>query len=139
MVSPGGTRARYAAALACEPECGCTFAYAAAEKFLRPIDRQLLGDVDVFATAVVTLARIAFGIFVGQRRPLCLEHPRARIVFGGDELDVLFLPHPLPLQRLVELGVETGDIHGRAEHAGLLGGSWKTGRDCSRSQRPQRL
>ena len=38
------------------------------EQLLGAIDRQLLGDVDVFATAVIALARIAFGVLVGQHR-----------------------------------------------------------------------
>ena len=36
-----------------------------AEQLLRPIDRQLLGDVDVLAAAVVTLTRITFRVLVG--------------------------------------------------------------------------
>ena len=37
-----------------------------AEKRLRPIDRERFGDVDELAAAVVALARIPFGVFVGQ-------------------------------------------------------------------------
>jgi hypothetical protein len=70
MVSPGFSRAKYTAWLACEPECGCTLAYipswSRAEQLLAAVDRQLLGDVDVFAAAVVALARIAFGVLVGE-------------------------------------------------------------------------
>src|SRR3546814_5010620 len=36
------------------------------EEFLQAIDSQLLDDVHVFATAVITLARITFGILVGK-------------------------------------------------------------------------
>ena len=38
-----------------------------AEQLLCAVDRQLFGDVDEFTTPVVALARIAFGIFVGER------------------------------------------------------------------------
>ena len=37
-----------------------------AEQFLRAIDRRLLDDVGPFAAAVVTLARIAFGVLVRE-------------------------------------------------------------------------
>ncbi len=62
-----------------------------AEQLLGAVDGQLLGDVDVLAAAVVALARIAFGVLVGQHRALRLEHARAGVVLRGDQLDVLFL------------------------------------------------
>ncbi len=40
-----------------------------AEQFFRAVDSQLLYDINVFATAVVALARITFSVFVGQLRP----------------------------------------------------------------------
>ena len=44
------------------------------EQFLRPLDRERLGDVDELAAAVVALARIALGVLVGHHRALRLEH-----------------------------------------------------------------
>ena len=61
------------------------------EQFLGAIDRQLLRDVHVLATAIVTFARVAFGVLVGQYGTLRLHDPRARIVFRRDQLDMLFL------------------------------------------------
>ena len=37
-----------------------------AEQLFGAFDRQILGDVDIFAAAIITLARITFGVFVGQ-------------------------------------------------------------------------
>ena len=62
-----------------------------AEQFLRALDRERLGDVHVLAAAVIALARIALGVLVGQHRALGREHARARVVLGGDQLEVLFL------------------------------------------------
>ena len=62
-----------------------------AEQFLGAIDGELLGDVDELAAAVVALARIAFGVLVGEHRALRFEHARAGVVLRGDQLDVIFL------------------------------------------------
>jgi hypothetical protein len=82
-----------------------------AEQLLRPLDRQLLGDVDEFAAAVVALAGIAFGVLVGQHRALRLEHARARVVLRGDQLDVVFLALPARRHRLRKLRIEAGNRH----------------------------
>ena len=68
-----------------------------AEQFLGALDRQRLGDVDPFATAVVARARIAFGVFVGHHRALRLQHGAADDVFGRDQLDLVALPAELAL------------------------------------------
>src|SRR5437016_11317820 len=44
-----------------------------AEEFSSAVDRQLLGGVHVFTTAIPALARVAFGVFVGQHRTLRLH------------------------------------------------------------------
>ena len=44
------------------------------EQLLRAVDRELLGDVDEFAAAVVALARVAFGVLVGELRALRGQH-----------------------------------------------------------------
>ena len=61
------------------------------EQLLRALDRQRLGHVDVFAAAVIALARITFCVFVGELAALCLHDPRAGVVLGCDQLDVVFL------------------------------------------------
>ena len=64
---------------------------AAAEQLLGPLDGQVLGDVDILAAAIVALARIAFGVFVGHHRALRLHHGAGDDVFGGDQLDLVAL------------------------------------------------
>ena len=91
-----------------------------AEQLLGAIDRELLGDVDVLAAAVVALARIAFGVLVREHRALRLEHARARVVLGSDQLDVVFLALPLGVERRLELGIESGNLHIGGETCGDL-------------------
>ena len=62
-----------------------------AEQLLRSFNGQGFCDINEFTTTVITLAWIAFSIFVGQDRPLRLEDPGAYKVFGCDKLDMLFL------------------------------------------------
>ena len=56
------------------------------------IERKPLGDIDKLAAAVIALAGVAFCILVGKLRPLRRHDRRARVILGGDQLDVLFLP-----------------------------------------------
>src|SRR5258707_14114049 len=90
------------------------------EQFLRAVDRQLLSDIHVLTTTVVTLARITFGVLVGQHRTLCFQYTRAGVIFGCDQLDMVFLTLPFALDGLSELRVKTGDIHGLCEHDGAF-------------------
>ncbi|CCK08080.1 FIG00053978: hypothetical protein [Cronobacter sakazakii 696] len=82
-----------------------------AEEFFRAVNRQLLNDIHIFAAAVVALARITFGIFVGQLRALRLHHARAGVVFGGDQFDVLFLTYFFLLHSLPQFGIIIGNVH----------------------------
>ena len=77
---------------------------------------ETLGDVDELAAAVIALARIAFGVFVGEHRPLRLEHARARVILRGDELDVILLALALAGNGLGKLGIESGNGHAGVEH-----------------------
>ena len=56
-----------------------------AEQRLGAIDRELLGDVDELAPAVVAAARVALGVLVVHRRADRGQHGRARVVLRGDE------------------------------------------------------
>ena len=58
-----------------------------AEQLLRAIDRDLLGDVDLFAAAVVAATRVPLGVLVGEHRPLGLEHGPGDEVLAGDHLE----------------------------------------------------
>ena len=78
---------------------------AAAEQLLGALDREALGDVDVFATAVVAPPGIALGVLVGQHRALGGEHRRAHDVLGRDQLDLVLLARELLAERRRKLGV----------------------------------
>ena len=95
------------------------------EQALDAIDGQLLDDVDILAATVVALARIAFGVLVGEHRTLRLEHARTGVVLRGDELDVLFLPHALAVDGARQFGIKTLDRHRLGIHgvAGLREGA----------------
>ena len=95
-VSPGCSSARNTAWFIWLPEFGCTLAKLAAEQLLRPLDGERLGDVDELAAAVIALARIALGVFVGQHRALRLEHGARDDVLRGDQLDLVLLPARAP-------------------------------------------
>ena len=45
-----------------------------AKQRLGAIDRQLFGAVDEFAAAIIALARISFGVFIGEHRAHRFEH-----------------------------------------------------------------
>ena len=72
------------------------------------VDRQLLGDVDILAAAVVAPAGIALGVLVGQHRALRLEHRARDDVLGGDQLDLVALATEFLLDRAEDLGVALG-------------------------------
>lgn len=62
-----------------------------AEQLFGAVDGQLLDFIHMFAAAVIALARIAFGVLVGQAAALGLHHTLAGVVLGGNQLDVIFL------------------------------------------------
>ncbi len=57
-----------------------------AEELLGAIDRQLLDLVGVLAAAVVALARIAFGVLVGEDRAHGFEDRFGNEILRGDQL-----------------------------------------------------
>ena len=87
-----------------------------AEQLLDAVDRQLFGDVHVFAAAVVALARVAFGVLVGELAALRFHHQRACVVFRRDQLDMVFLAAVLVGDGLGEFGVETFNACVAREH-----------------------
>ena len=91
------------------PEFGCTLAKPQSNSRVDALDRQLLGDVDELAAAVIAPARIALGIFVGQNRALRLEHRLRDDVFGGDELDLVALAAKLLRDRLGDFRIGFGE------------------------------
>ena len=88
-----------------------------AEELLAAVDRELLGDVDELAAAVVALAGIALGVLVGELAALRRHDRRRRVVLRRDELDVLFLAAVLALDHRGDLGVDVGEREsGSFEH-----------------------
>ena len=87
------------------PECGCTFAKLATEQFGHAFDRQIFGDIDVLAAAVIALARKAFGIFVGEDRTLRLEYRAADDVLRRDQFDLVALATEFEADRFGDFGI----------------------------------
>ena len=71
----------------------------AIEQALGPVDGELLDHVDVLAAAVIALAGIAFGVFVGEQRAGGVEHGLRDDVLRGDQLDLVLLAVQLVLHR----------------------------------------
>ncbi len=80
-----------------------------AEERLRALDRELLGDVDLFAAAVVAAARVALGVLVREHRALRLQDRDGHEVLGRDHLEVAALTLELALEHLGDLGVDLGE------------------------------
>ena len=93
----------------------------AREQLLGAVDRELLGDVDVLAPAVVALPGIAFRVLVGQHRAGRLEHRLGDDVLRCDELDLKLLAAELFADRDLNLGITVGNRRG--EEARLRGGT----------------
>ncbi len=90
---------------------------AAAKQRTGTLDRQGLGDVDELAPAVIALAGIALGIFVGHHAALRLHHGARDDVFAGDQFDLMALAAQLLRDRAEQFGVAHGE--GVGEKAGI--------------------
>jgi hypothetical protein len=64
-----------------------------------PGHRQRFDFVDKLTTAVISLARITFGIFVGHHRALGFQYRFADDVFRGDEFEIILQAPGFPLYR----------------------------------------
>ena len=76
-----------------------------AEELLRPIDGQLLDDVDVLAAAVVAPAGIALGILVRQHAAGRLHHGGAGVVLAGDHFQAVVLALDFVGDRAPHVGI----------------------------------
>ena len=63
----------------------------ALKQFAGAIDSQLFNFVNIFATAVITLMRIAFSILVGKLGTLSFHYAAAGVIFRSDKFDMIFL------------------------------------------------
>ena len=86
---------------------------AAVEQDAGPLDRELLGDVDELAAAVIAPAGITLRIFVGHHRALRLEHRARHDVLRGDELDLVALAADFQLDRPGDLRIGLAERRGK--------------------------
>src|SRR5215218_4977166 len=84
------------------------------EELLRPVYGELFDYVHELAAAVVPLARVALGVLVGHHRALGRQHRRGGEVLAGYELDSRPLAFELPVERLLNLGIDNLGV--RAQH-----------------------
>src|SRR5699024_8640725 len=91
------------------------------KELLESVDGKLLNDINVLAPAVITSARIAFGVLVGQLGSLCLHDSRAGVVFRGNQLDVLLLANIFFLYGRPDFGIHLVKGTGTIKH----GASWQ--------------
>jgi len=104
----------------------------AIEQLFRAVDRELLGDVDEFAAAIIAAPGIALSIFVGEHRALRLKHRARNDVLRRDQLDLAALAAEFLIDRRGELGIDIGERGG--EEAVGVGK-----RGCGRSHRRRYL
>jgi hypothetical protein len=62
------------------------------EQSFGALDRERLGDIDKFASAIISAAGIAFRVFVRQHRALGFQYRAGDDVLAGDQLDLELLP-----------------------------------------------
>ncbi len=76
-----------------------------AEELLGTVDGELLGFVGDFAAAVIALAGVTFGVFVGEDGAHGFEDSFGDEVFGGDELEAGSLALGFFAEEVGDLGV----------------------------------
>ena len=76
-----------------------------AKEFFCPLDGQILRDIHALAAAIVALAGIPFGIFIGEHRPHRRHHRFRDDVLRGDQLNIPLLSGVFQLNRLADLRV----------------------------------
>ena len=90
------------------------------EQLLQTINGDLFGNIHVLAATVVTLAGIAFSIFVGELGALCFHDSLAHVVFRRDQFDVIFLTLHFGLHGLPEFRVNFCQGVFRGKHVKCL-------------------
>mmetsp|Transcript_96733 Transcript_96733/g.269173 ORF Transcript_96733/g.269173 Transcript_96733/m.269173 type:complete len:376 (-) Transcript_96733:96-1223(-) len=111
-----------------------------AEELLQTIDGQLLNHVHVLAAAVIALARVAFGVLVGELAALGLHDGRRGVVLAGDQLDMVFLAAVFVLDCRPEFRVDQGEGGGGAvKHGRCSEGQAVNARQAPLRRRASRL
>jgi len=86
------------------------------EQALDAVDGDLLDLIDKFTAAIETLARITFGIFVGQLRALSFHHCRAGVIFRRDQFDMVILTMTLVFDVLPQFRIDNAQGFCSAKH-----------------------
>ena len=93
----------------------------AAEELTGTLAGDLLGDVHGVAAAVITLAGIAFGVFVGEAGAHGQHNSLADNVFGGDQFDIAALTGKFLLNGCPHFGIQPGEVlHSLLNHGTFL-------------------
>ena len=79
------------------------------EELAGPVPGDVFHYVHTLTTAIIALAGVAFGVFVGQHSAHRCQHGRADDVFRRDQLDVAALAIVFALNRIAHLGIELLD------------------------------
>src|SRR5579872_2210226 len=79
-----------------------------AEQFLGPLPSQVLDDVGVLATPVITPARIPFGVFVSEYAARGFQHRLGGEVLARDQLQMHMLALGLVPDSVGNLGIYFG-------------------------------
>src|SRR5579864_3562866 len=85
-----------------------------AEKLLCAIPSQVLDHVDEFASAIISLARISFRVFIREYAAGGLEYGFRSEVFTGDQLQAAVLALHFVLDGFINVRVDDGK---RARHS----------------------
>ena len=110
----GGEIDRHVGAGAC---MGLHVGRLGAEELAGPLDGQKFDLIDRFATTVVALAGVAFGVFVGEDTALCRQDGRRGVVLAGDHLEAGLLAFALGQDRFPNRRVTRFDrVHAFAFH-----------------------
>ena len=97
----------------------CEFA---SKKPRNPFYRHRFRDVHELATAVITPAGQALGIFIGENRPLGLQNGHADDVFRSDKLDLVPLALKLAADDIADFRIALGKTGGEERGLGRRGG-----------------
>ena len=87
------------------------------EQLLCAFDCDIFGDVYLFTAAVVTLARITFGVLIGENGAHSRHNGFGNNVFGSDQLDTALLAVKLREDGIADLGVDGAqEVHTFVDH-----------------------
>ena len=87
------------------------------EQLFDAVNGQLFDHIHMLAAAVVALAGVAFGVFIGQLRALGFHDGGGAVVFAGDQLNVLLLALVFGLDGGKYFGIDNLNGIGTLEHS----------------------